>query len=300
MPAAADRKMTNMIESMTGYAVGDRPVGSAAIHLELKSVNSRFLDIAFRCGDELRFLEMPLREQLAAGIGRGKVECRVNIVPHAEGGRRELTPDLALLAQLGRLERTVREALPEAAPLSVAEVLRWPGVLGDEALDPALVQAETLALLATVLGEFTASRRREGAKLAATILDRVARMRELVARVGPLVPLALADYQQRLTAKLREAVATLDEERIRQEIGVVAARIDVAEELARLATHLDEVQRVVDKGGAVGKRLDFLMQELNREGNTLASKSVSTEVTAIALDLKLLIEQMREQVQNLE
>jgi uncharacterized protein (TIGR00255 family) len=125
-------------------------------------------------------------------------------------------------------------------------------------------------------------------------------MRALVVRVGPLLPQVLGDYEQRLAAKLKEAVANLDEERIRQEIGVLATRIDVAEELARLATHLDEVQRVVDKGGAVGKRLDFLMQELNREANTLASKSISSDITAIALELKLLIEQMREQVQNLE
>jgi uncharacterized protein (TIGR00255 family) len=289
-----------MIQSMTGYAVGDRPAGSAAIHLELKSVNSRFLDVVFRAGDEMRFLEMPLREQLAAKIGRGKVECRVHVVPNQEGARRELVPDTALVAQLGRLERAVRETLPDAAPLSVAEILRWPGVLGDDSIDPAALQAECLVLLGTVLEEFTASRLREGAKLAATILDRVATMRELVSRVGPMLSLALADYEQRLAAKLREAVAALDEDRIRQEIGVVAARIDVAEELARLSTHLDEVQRVVDKGGAVGKRLDFLMQELNREANTLSSKSVSSDVTAIALDLKLLIEQMREQVQNLE
>jgi len=289
-----------MIQSMTGYAVGDRPAGAAAIHLELKSVNSRFLDLAFRASDELRFLEMPLREQLAARIGRGKVECRINLAPSPDGARRDLTPDAVLVGQLGRLDQAVRAILPNAAPLSVAEVLRWPGVLGDDGIDPAALQAECLALLGTVLDEFTASRQREGARLAATLLERVAKMRDLVARVAPLVPQALADYEQRLTTRLREAVAALDEERVRQEIGVVAARIDVAEELARLATHLDEVQRVLDKGGAVGKRLDFLMQELNREANTLASKSVSTEVTAIALDLKLLIEQMREQVQNLE
>jgi uncharacterized protein (TIGR00255 family) len=289
-----------MIQSMTGYAAGDRAIGAAALHLELKSVNSRFLDVVFRCGDELRFLEMPLREQLAARIHRGKVECRLHLVPHQAGVQRELTPDLALAEQLGRLEQSVRKVLPAATPLSVADVLRWPGMLGDEGIAPALLQSESLALAAMVIEEFSASRVREGAKLAAVILDRVTRMRELVARVGPMLPQALADYQQRLANKLREAVASLDEERIRQEIGVFAARIDVAEELARLSTHLDEVWRVVDKGGAVGKRLDFLMQELNREANTLAAKSVSTEVTAIALDLKLLIEQMREQVQNLE
>ncbi len=289
-----------MIQSMTGYAAGDRSVGSAAIHLELKSVNSRFLDIVFRCGEELRFLEMPLRELFSARIQRGKIECRLHLVPHQPGVLRELSFDAALLEQLGRLDAAVRKALPDAAPLSVADVLRWPGMLGDEAIDPALLQAECLALATTVIEEFAASRAREGARLAETIATRVSRMRELVAQVGPMLPQVLADYEQRLAAKLREAVAALDEERIRQEIGVLAARIDVAEELARLTTHLDEVQRVLDRGGAVGKRLDFLMQELNREANTLASKSVSADVTAIALELKLLIEQMREQVQNLE
>jgi uncharacterized protein (TIGR00255 family) len=289
-----------MIQSMTGYASGDRAVGTAVVHLELKSVNARFLDITFRAGDELRGVEMPLRELIAARIQRGKVECRLHLLAHQAGVRRELIPDAALLAQLGRLDRSIREVLPKAEPLSVAEALRWPGILGDDDIDPATLLAECQALATGVIEEFAASRSREGAKLAAVILDRVAAMRTLVARVGPLLPQVLADYQQRLANKLREAVASLDEERIRQEIGVVAARIDVAEELARLATHLDEVHRVVNKGGPVGKRLDFLMQELNREANTLASKSVSAEVTAIALDLKLLIEQMREQVQNLE
>jgi uncharacterized protein (TIGR00255 family) len=290
-----------MIQSMTGYAVGDRAVGNAAIHLELKSVNSRFLDIVFRSGEELRVVEMPLREVLTARIQRGKLECRLSLVPQQAGVSRELTLNGALVDRLAQLEISVRSALPDAAPLSVAEVLRWPGMLGDEGIvDPAQVQAECLTLAQTTIDEFIASRQREGAKLAAVILERVARMRELVGRVGPMLPQALADYQQRLATKLREAVAALDEERIRQEVGVFAARIDVAEELARLSTHLDEVQRVVEKGGAVGKRLDFLMQELNREANTLASKSVSADVTAIALDLKLLIEQMREQVQNLE
>lgn len=289
-----------MIQSMTGYAAGGRAVGTAEIHLELKSVNSRFLDVVFRSAEELRFLEMPLREQISARIQRGKVECRVHLIQRQAGARRELVPDAGLLDQLGRLDRAVREVLPHAAPLAVADVLRWPGMLGEETLDPARTQAECQALAAAVIDDFLASREREGGRLAEVLLDRVARMRELVKRVEPMLPRALADYEQRLASKLREAVAALDEERIRQEIGVFATRIDVAEELARLATHLDEVQRVIQKGGAVGKRLDFLMQELNREANTLASKSVSTDITAIALDLKLLIEQMREQVQNLE
>lgn len=287
------------IYSMTGYAALDRDLGQASLHLELKSVNGRFLDLTFRCGEELRFLEMPLRERLSAAIGRGKVECRLYLLAgHATAPR--LAPDFALVRRLGELETAVREALPAAAPLSVAEVLRWPGVLAAETLDAERLQAECFALLDAALADFLASRAREGEKLAAALKERIARMRAEVAKVEPMVPVAIAEYAERLAGKLREAVATLDEERIRQEIGVFAAKIDVAEELARLVAHLAEAERVIDKGGAVGKRLDFLMQELNREANTLASKSVSAAVTAIALELKLLIEQMREQVQNLE
>ena len=288
-----------MIHSMTGYAAGHRDLGDAVLNVELKSVNSRFLDIGFRSGDDVRFLEMPLRERIAAAVSRGKLECRVNLLAQAVAPR-ERTPNRALVAQLAALERAVRETLPDAAPLSAAEVLRWPGVLAEEQIDPARLQGECMDLAEAVIADFLASREREGAKLADVLLERVSRMRVHVAEVQPILPRALADYEARLTAKLREALAGHDEERMRQELGLFAARIDVAEELARLTTHLAEVERVIRKGGAVGKRLDFLMQELNREANTLASKSVSTEVTAIALELKLLIEQMREQVQNLE
>lgn len=287
------------IHSMTGYAALDRDLGPARLALELKSVNGRFLDLNFRCAEELRFLEMPLRERLAVAIGRGKVDCRLYLQPNA-AATPQLAPNFALVRQLAALEGQVREVLGAAAPLTVAEVLRWPGVLASEAISPERLQAECFALLDAVLAEFLASRAREGARLADVLRERAARMRAEVAKVEPMVPAAIADYTGRLATKLREAVAALDEERIRQEIGVFAAKIDVAEELARLVTHLNEVERVLNKGGAVGKRLDFLMQELNREANTLASKSVSAAVTAIALELKLLIEQMREQVQNLE
>mgnify|MGYP000848229059 FL=1 len=291
-----------MIHSMTGYASASHDLGRAALSLEIKSVNSRYLDIGFRLAEELRALEMPLRERIAERIGRGKIEVRGYLQPLAAQGTgpRDRNPDPAALAELARLEAAVRGALPGAAPFSVAEVLRWPGVLADDSLSAAEVQAAALEAFAGLIGEFVASREREGAKLADVLRERAARMREQLRAVEPLVPAAAAAYGERLATKLREAAANLDEERIRQEIGVFAAKIDVAEELARLATHLDELDRVLRKGGAVGKRLDFLMQELNREANTLASKSVSGEVTAIALELKLLIEQMREQVQNLE
>jgi uncharacterized protein (TIGR00255 family) len=289
-----------MIKSMTGYAVGDRNIGQASLHLELKSVNARFLDLSFRADENARFLEMPLREVLIAHIQRGKLECRLNLLVPLGDTAREPALNAAQAEHLAALQKVARAVFPDADPLSVAEILRWPGMLGDERIAPAHLQAECLTLAADVIEELLASRQREGAKLATVILECVARMRVLVDRVTPLLPQALAEYRQRLVARLNEAVASLDEERICQEIGIFAARIDVAEELARLITHLDEVQRVVEHGGAVGKRLDFLMQELNREANTLASKSVSIDITAIALDLKLLIEQMREQVQNIE
>lgn len=284
---------------MTGFAAVQRDIGAAIIHLEIKSVNSRYLDINFRLSEELRTFEMPLRELISARIARGKFECRGGLLPIANGAQ-DVTPNPALLKRLAELQTTVHSTLPQATPLSVAEVLRWPGMLGEQTIDTDTLQRECLALARTALDDFVASRAREGEKLAAMILDRVTRMRDLVQQTEPLLPLALTDYQERLTTKLREAVANLDEERIRQEIGIYATRIDVAEELSRLSTHLDELERVLQKGGQVGKRLDFLMQELNREANTLASKSVSKDITAIALEMKLLIEQIREQVQNLE
>jgi uncharacterized protein (TIGR00255 family) len=291
-----------MIYSMTGYAAASRDLGSAVMNIEIKSVNSRYLDISFRLSEDLRFLEMPLREKITVRVGRGKIECRgyLQAQPAQGGAARERMPEATLLAELGRLDNVVRQALPHAAPLSVAEVLRWPGVLGDDSLTAEELQAAAQELFGTLLDDFVATREREGAKLADVLKERSARMREQIGAAEPLLPVALAAYRDRLATKLREAVANLDEERIRQEVGVFAAKIDVAEEIARLVTHMDELERVLNKGGAVGKRLDFLMQELNREANTLSSKSVSGEVTAIALELKLLIEQMREQVQNLE
>jgi uncharacterized protein (TIGR00255 family) len=288
-----------MIYSMTGYAAQMRDIGRGILHLELRTVNSRYLDMNFRIAEEVRIVEPSLRELISGRLNRGKVDCRLNLLP-STAAPREASLNRALLQQLADLQSGVRDRLPEAAPLSVNEVLRWPGMLGDDQLGADTLQAEFAALAKSALDELLATRAREGEKLGAMILERVARMRALVAEAGPKLPQALADYQERMATRLREAAASLDEERIRQEMGLFATRVDVAEELNRLVAHLDEVARVVGKGGAIGKRLDFLMQELNREANTLASKSVSTEITAIAVDMKLLIEQMREQVQNIE
>lgn len=288
-----------MIYSMTGYAARTRDVERGALHLELKSVNSRYLDFHFRICEELRSVEPALRELIAARLTRGKVECRLAFVPAAVRAQPQgLNGEL--LTRLRDFETQVRAVLPQAAPLSVNDVLRWPGMFGDDTLDTEALVAATLALAREAVDDFAATRAREGEKLSGVILERVARMRALVAEVTPRIPAAQAAFQDKLRQRLIDALGSADDERVRQEVAVFAVRIDVAEELARLTTHLDEVERVLKTGGATGKRLDFLMQELNREANTLGSKSVVSEVSQTAMDLKLLIEQMREQIQNLE
>lgn len=290
---------TIMIHSMTGFAVQAREIGTVNLHLELRSVNSRYLDLFFRIGDELRQAEPLVRESLSARLKRGKVECRLN-VQNGSTAPRELTLNTALLAQLASAQSTVQTHFPQAGGLSVGELLRWPGMLADDGVSFERMQPVILELVQTALDELIATRRREGEKLADMIRERTTRLRELVAQVAPRIPAIVAEQQDKLTTRLREAAASLDEDRIRQEVAVFAQRIDVAEELSRLATHLDEVDRILKAGGAAGKRLDFLMQELNREANTLASKSAATDVTGVAMEMKVLIEQIREQVQNIE
>ena len=288
-----------MVQSMTGFAVQTRDLGSVSLHLELRSVNSRYLDLGFRIVDDLRAAEPAIRERISARLGRGKVECRLNLqAGHA--APRSMALNAALLDQLADAQNSLRSRFVDAAALSVNELLRWPGMLADDSLGFDEMLPAIVALTNAALDDLVATRAREGEKLADMIRERVARMRELVAIATPRMPAVVVEYQERLTAKLRDAVASLDEDRIRQEVALYAQRIDVDEELTRLNTHLDEVERILKAGGAAGKRLDFLMQELNREANTLASKSPATDITAIAMEMKVLIEQMREQVQNLE
>src|SRR5438552_12237975 len=286
-----------MITSMTGYAAATRDLPTASLAAELKSVNGRFLDVQFRLPEELRAVEPALRELIQARVGRGKVECRVSVTPPT-GAAPRISVNEALLAELAETSKKVRAAVPDASPLSVGEVLHWPGVLGDDrsaALREACVQ-----LVQEGLEDFAATRSRQGAKLAAMLVERAQRMKSLVASIQPRLPEAIAAYEEKLAARLREVLGGADEERIRQEIALYGVKADVAEELNRLGAHLVEVQRVVSAGGPVGKRLDLLMQELNREANTLGSKSVSKELSDASLEFKLLIEQMREQIQNIE
>jgi uncharacterized protein (TIGR00255 family) len=287
-----------MIYSMTGYATAARELEGAVLNLELRSVNHRYLDIQFRIPDELRSIEPALRETLTARLNRGKVECRISyaVLP----GRKGLDLNADLLRQILALNNQVRVALPEAASVTASDVLRWPGMLGGDTLDIDTLRTVSLSLLGQVLEDFTLSRGREGDKLKALILERAAAVDRHVAEVAPRMPQVIAAFQERLATRLKEALGNNDEDRIRQEVVLFANKIDVDEELTRLTTHTAELRRVLERGGAVGKRLDFLMQELNREANTLGSKAADVAVTQVAMELKMLIEQMREQIQNIE
>jgi uncharacterized protein (TIGR00255 family) len=287
------------IYSMTGYAVVTRDLPQGSLNLELRSLNNRYLDIQFRLPDELRMLEGLMRELLVARLNRGKIECRVNFLPSVSTENlQHINSDL--LHKLLKLNQVVRATLPDAGSLDVADVLRWPGMLGSAALPVADLSGPCMELLGTGLDELAAARAREGEKLKLILLERLARIRRLAAEAVPRIPALIAAFQEKLKARLCEAMISCDDDRIRQELTLFASKIDVDEELSRLQTHLDEVERVLSKGGAIGKRLDFLMQELNREANTIGSKSVDAEVSKMCVELKVLIEQMREQVQNLE
>jgi uncharacterized protein (TIGR00255 family) len=282
---------------MTGYAAAAAGSPRGTLSLELRSVNSRFLDVQFRIAEELRAHEPVLRELIAARVARGKVDCRLSLAAGGADGIPRMNAQA--LARLRTLAEAARKAFPDAAPLRIADLLRWPGVIAEDA-DEESLRAAVAALCRRALDDLAAARAREGAKLAAGILERVHAMRERVERVAPLIPQALAAYQEKITQRLREAIGSADDERIRTEVALFAAKADVAEELERLRAHLGEVERVLGAGGAVGKRLDFIAQELNREANTLASKAASAAVSDCALELKLLVEQVREQVQNIE
>ena len=284
---------------MTGFAAASHESAQGSLGVELKTVNHRYLEFQTRIPEELRPLEPAMREAVAQRLTRGKVDCRVTFTP-LDARQRSLLPDEKAMSALAAAAGLVKRRFPEARDLSVSEVLHWPGVLADQALSAEALKLELMGVLERAIGELDASREREGAKLAAVLRERLDSMAQLVEQARPLVPGALKAFQDKLGQKIAEAGANPSDERVHQEIVLYAARIDVDEELARLVTHIAEFRRVLDKGGACGKRLDFLCQELNREANTLGSKSVANEMTKISVELKVLIEQMREQVQNIE
>ncbi|SFI67741.1 YicC/YloC family endoribonuclease [Nitrosomonas sp. Nm34] len=288
-----------MIASMTGYAIMSKEIAHGSLTLELRSVNNRYLDIQFRLPDEFRLLEPAMRELLNTQLKRGKIDCRLTFMPYAKVDLPQQLNE-QLLSKLIELNNTVKSALSDAKSLTVADILSWPDILkSDMASTPALHEA-CMELLQATLNEFIATRVREGEKLKNTLLERLRQLCQLTTALSPRIPMLLANFQEKLITRLQEAKIEGNDDRLRQELILFASKIDIDEELSRLQTHLDEVEHALLKGGCVGKRLDFLMQELNREANTLGSKSVDVEVSKISVELKILIEQMREQVQNME
>lgn len=282
---------------MTGYAAAAAGSPRGTLSLELRSVNSRFLDLQFRIAEALRAHEPLLRERISARVARGKIDCRLSLTEEPTQGAAQLNGEM--ISRLKALADAARKSFPDAAPLSMADILRWPGMVAEPTDDEGLRSAVD-TLCSQALDDFVAARSREGAKLGAGIVERVRAMLARVDEVTPLVPQALAAYQEKISQRLREAIGSADDERIRAEVALFAARADIAEEIDRLRAHLGETERVLAAGGLVGKRLDFLAQELNREANTLASKAASPAIADCALELKVLVEQIREQVQNIE
>lgn len=297
------------VYSMTGYAnAASAPAAeggaNSSVTVEARSVNGRFLDLAFRMPDDLRGLEPALRDLLGAAFRRGKIEVRISTQRDAESAWPNPNPEQ--LNRLLRLESSVQGWLPQARGLSVNEVLQWcRNGAGGERLDEAALEAARQCIEG-----LKDARAREGKRLVAMLMDRLGKLRELADKAEPLVPQVVQRQQQRFLERWNEALAGANagnsvpaatlQERALAEAAAFAIRIDVAEELTRLRSHLDEIERLLKKGGELGKRLDFLIQELQREANTLGSKSPAIELTAISVEMKVLVEQMREQVQNIE
>lgn len=289
----------NEISSMTGYACVSKDVKTGTLTLELKSLNHRYLDVQFRIPDELRFIEGNLRELMANTISRGKLECRISYVT-VKNNIATGQLNTVNLTNLNKLNLLVKEHVTAATPMSITEILKWPGILSEESIESNLMQETLVGLAKAALVEFRETRVREGQKLKAMLLDRVEIMENLTSGISEVVPQLIVSYQEKLSNKLKEILGNPNDERLNQELAMFIAKIDVDEELSRLQTHLIEVKRILHKGGSCGKRLDFLMQELNREANTLGSKSISVEISKTSIELKVLIEQMREQIQNIE
>jgi len=288
-----------MIASMTGFARREASGEWGSLVCELRSVNHRFLEAGFRLPDELRSAEGELRARLALKVRRGKVDCTMSYRrPAGAGGA--LDVDALALERLLAAAQSVARSLPVPASINALDVLRWPGVLREESAGGEPLQAAAAALFAATLEDLSAARAREGARLRELLEQRCTALETLVAAVRARLPQVQARARERLAERLAELTAAVDHERLEQELALLLQRLDVDEELERLTGHIAEVRRVIGGSEPAGRRLDFLMQELNREANTLSSKSQDLESTRCAVDMKVVIEQMREQVQNAE
>jgi len=286
-----------MIRSMTAFATAERSFEGATLGAELRAVNHRFLELGLRLPEELRALEPALRERVAARVSRGKLDLVLRLrAAEGEGG---LHLDQERVLSLAQANASLAVSFP-GLRTSLTELLQFPGVLRNRAIDPATLQAEALELMEAVLDDFLAAREREGEKLAQAIVERVGAVVALAAQARELIPQIRAGQRQKLQARLAELSQPADPGRVEQELVLWLQKLDVDEELDRLDSHVKEIRRVLRQKDPVGRRLDFLLQEFNREANTLGSKSVDVRTTNIAVELKVLIDQIREQVQNLE
>ena len=288
-----------MIASMTGFARRETSGAWGTLVCELRSVNHRFLEAGFRLPEELRAAESELRARLMRQLRRGKVDCTITW-RRAQGEAGALEVDTQALERVLAAVRVVTRSLREPATVSALEVLRWPGVLREDSATGEQLLAAAGVVFDATLGELVAAREREGARLRELLEQRCAGLETLLAAVRVRLPEVRARARTRLNERVAELTASVDAERLEQEVALLLQRLDVDEELERLAGHIAEVRRVIAGGEPAGRRLDFLMQELNREANTLSSKSQDLETTRSAVDMKVLIEQMREQVQNAE
>jgi uncharacterized protein (TIGR00255 family) len=288
-----------MIASMTGFARREISGAWGALVCELRSVNHRFLESGFRLPDDVRALEGELRQRLARELKRGKVDCSVTY-RRVQGAETTLQVDPAALERVLTSVRDISRALPENHVVNVLDVLRWPGVLRDESNNTEDLLKATHALFSSTLEDLVAARAREGQRLRELLEQRCDGLETLVAHVRARLPEVHARVRARLDERLAELKAAIDQDRLEQELAMLLQRLDVDEELDRLTGHIEEIRRVVNSSEPAGRRLDFLMQELNREANTLSSKSQDLDTTRSAVDMKVIIEQMREQVQNVE
>ncbi len=286
-----------MIRSMTAFATAERTTDGGTLTCELRAVNHRFLELGMRLPEELRVLESVLRERISARVARGKLDFTLRLRgPEGEGGL-QLNPHM--LAQLSELALDMSARFP-GLRTELTDLLQFPGVLQNKSVDPVALQVEVLALLDALLDQFMAARAREGEKLATVILERVDAIAAQAAEARKLIPAIRTGQRQKLEARLADLAQPADPGRVEQELVMSLQKLDVDEELDRLDSHIKEIRRVLKQSEPVGRRLDFLLQEFNREANTLGSKSVDTRTTNIAVELKVLIDQIREQVQNIE
>ena len=288
-----------MIQSMTSFARAERSSVSGTLSWELRAVNHRFAEYSVRLPEELRPAEPLVRERLGTRISRGKVDAILRSRPEA-GASRSLVLDRSMIHAVLEACAGIELEMDNPERISALEILRWPGVMQPPAVATDKLQADMLALLDAVLDEFVMTREREGGKISELLLQRSEAITRHVQQIRARAPAVLQAQRDRLVARLEELKAEFDRERLEQELVYLAQKLDVNEELDRLDVHVGELQRIVSQSGPAGRRLDFLMQEFNREVNTLASKSADSETTASAVDMKVLVEQMREQIQNIE